>query len=117
MKFSDLVTAFVIKKDSEKVRRNTHDDFNLGPGWYYLGGHWPDGKPGRDDWTSVWGEVQHAQCVAAAPAMCVGLGCIEFTRVGTKIHAIARDRRFLSQHDFGEIEDLPAELQFIIRER
>lgn len=115
MQFNELVSEYVIKMDSERIRQHTHDDFGLGPDWVFIGGGY-GGKPGMDSvWRSVWGKPTNK----AHELFDMRVNAMEFRRyrhLDSSIRVYARDDTGISRRELGTIEEIPDELQFMLWE-
>jgi len=52
-KWSEIVADAVVVTDDDRVRRNTRDDFDLGPGWVFAGGKYLE-VDGARTWTMLF---------------------------------------------------------------
>lgn len=116
MKFTDLISRYVIKNEREKKRHRTRDDFDLGPGWAFLGGWYRDREElHKNDWMTAWGVLQ--------PGWDQKMGCridsVEFLRgVDGTVRASVRDQSYIGNRQLPEpleMADFPAELLPVIK--
>ena len=115
MKFSELIEQYVVQSEKDKVRHNSRDDYDLGPGWIFLG---VGPVPTRtSDWTSVWGRIPEPLRTEIASRMCNGdIGSIMFIRwPNQQIHASAFAREGLGQWSC-IVDDIPEDVAYIMKQ-
>ena len=71
--WDDIIHNMVVVSERDKVRIQSRDDFDLGPGWVFAGGKMVDGE-----WFSCWAQIEAPVRDIVEPWLSGGLGSVEF---------------------------------------
>lgn len=104
-KFGDLFTEYKVLNDSDKVRKNSRDDYGLGAGWYFMTGRHVDG-----DFTVVYvrPEIKHTN--QWRNHMCEGnIGACElYQRPNDRPPVlVVSDRLMIASYKASQVTDIP----------
>jgi hypothetical protein len=71
--WDEIIHDLVVVSERDKVRIQSRDDFDLGPGWVFAGGKMVDGE-----WFSSWAQIETPVRDVVVPWLSGGLGSVEF---------------------------------------
>lgn len=114
--FDSIYDEWVVKRDSERIHKNSRDDFGLGQGWLFITGKHIDGE-----WTTAWGRVNRDRRNETEPCMCEGrIGSLQLSAgVGEhegKVRATANDTVMITSDVITrDVTDIPDEIARLIR--
>lgn len=117
MKFNELIAEYTTRSENQKVRRNSFDDYGLGPQFIFIGGTHLEDAQGKPRWHVVYARLTPAALALLNPQMFAGrVESLEFHRYPHEVtvHVFANSPHFYNRVDVGVVEDLPGDLGALI---
>lgn len=110
-KWTDVFDDSAVVMESDAVRKNTHDDYDLGPGWYFAGGRMIGGE-----WASLWMKLKPEIQDTVGPWLSEGIGGLEVIRwADDSWHVFIHSRVWIGSFQVDLDEAPPAALHHFFR--
>lgn len=73
--WDEMIADAVVVMESDKVKNHTHDDYDLGPGWYFAGGrHLTTPWGTKLEWVTCWVQLRPEIKEEVEPWVIEGIG-------------------------------------------
>jgi len=116
LSFNDIFDEYKLLTESDKVYKNTSDDYKLGSGWVYVGGGYDKNNAGK--WTAIYAKVAEKAEEECYCHMCEGpvryIGLLKQIDKDSYA-AIASDHTGISKYIMTRnLLDIPEEIKALI---